>query len=112
MPLTYEGNGGGRSMMDQAAMNMMGQLGGGRAVPQGAQAPAPTADFAQKLAEVVHMVLQGGKAELLQFSQAVDFVKANLGGGAEQPDPAMSPMQPNPMGMAAQGAPQIGRPPR
>lgn len=109
--LTMQGNGGGRDVMDQAAQNMMGRLqSGGQAVPEGAQAPGPSADFATMLAQVVQMVLRGGKAELLQFAQASQFIKRNLGGGQE-PEQAM-PGAPDPMGMAAQGVPQTGRPPR
>jgi hypothetical protein len=104
--LTIQGNGGGRDTMDRAAMNMMGRLQGAGAPSQG-EAPAATS-VAQLLSQALKLTLRGGRAELAAWKLATDFLKANLGGGPE----AESPMQPNPMEMAAQGVPQPGRPPR
>ena len=111
MPLTMQGNGGGRDLMDRAAMNMMGRLGGGPAAPSAPSEAPVESSVAQLLAQAVKLTLQGGPAELAAWAQATQFLKANLEGGAQAPaEPA--PMQPNPMGMAAQGLPQVGRPPR
>jgi hypothetical protein len=109
--LTIQGNTGGRDLMDRAAMNMMGRLGGGQLAPSAPSEVPPQADVAQLLAQAVKLTLQGGPAELAAWAQATQFLKANLDGGAQTPTEP-TPMPPNPMGMAAQGIPQIGRPPR
>jgi hypothetical protein len=124
--LTMNGNSGGRDVMDRAAMSLMGRLGGGQSAPQQPGQAAPTSTVADLLAQATQLTLKSAgeemHANLAAWGQATQFLKSNLGGGPApgaggmpQGMPPGGPAMPgaaNPMDLAAQGVPQMGRPPR
>jgi len=116
MPLTTQGNGGGRPDMRQSALDYIGSLrqgGGGSAPGQVATStgqPAPTSSVGDLLAQAVQQTLSDTTgAAIAAWKQAFMMLQQQM---PQEAPPPMRMGGPSGAGMAQAGAPMIGRGPR